>query len=967
MANSFPHLNDTSFPDLQNVNTFKYQNNFNYSRWEPVNKIHLCKVLWNNDYADVVKFDSDTARDAYFDSIASADINLNTMFQVLPSVEIKIPIPYNVAATYNYVFFESKIMTSESDPINYENVNRVTRFYYFINSAQYSAPNTTLCEAQLDSWTTYINSVDIPYMVLNRGHAPMKAISVEEYLKDPIDNNELLLSPDVTFGDTSVIAKSQFVPVNNGKKYILIALNMSAAQLKSIVYPSSGNNENTAATFSDSSDRYGYQYNVNNYDWGIGGYDYSNSALGTAAYQSSDNIIPNNNCIIACSANNASTMFSNMQGQIPYLFKAIQACYMVDDTMFSVQDTFTLCGVSVNVIGKADASIIGDFTLTKDNFNFSSEYENITKLYTFPYSYIEVTDNNGNKKQIHIENISNPKIVKDVSIAFPYISIQAYIAGVNGSGTLTYKWDKLDNSEITKSIYADDFGDFLWKWDIPTYALYVNAYEAYKADNFAEQYSKRYNAIKDYQKTVRDANTEYQNAIDSAENTAAMTNNSAATELANANRGADTSYEISAASASTGKSNTYDSANAALSNANAGANTANTNANNSADLTVLNTSVSTAANATVTARNNTYKAGVTNDNNSLNKANQAWDAGLTRAVTDAENTATTVSGVMNAVNGAVNGAAGAAASLATGNALGAIGSIASGIASAADSGVSTWAAVTKNSTVAEATISNTQSKLEEINNNNSGVYELTASNNTDNTSTSNYASNTAAGNASSVMKTNASNTATTAKANASRTNSATIGNADRSYSTSISNAGELQSTSKTNAAATNSTTVANAALNKNVSEANSGYARGTSVANAQVSLEQRRIENQQDYKSKRFAAPMKIGANSGDYTLDAMERRGLQIKVRTKRKGDIAQIGDLMLRFGYALQQIWDVKNSGLNIMKNYTYWKADDIWINLGEGVAQNAQNDIKDAFMNGVTVWSDPTKVGKVSIYDN
>ena len=990
MSNKFPNLSDTNFPDISNVNVYDYKNNFDYTRWGTITQIHVCKVLWNNDYQDVVKFKDDAARDAYFTNLDSTDINLPTAYQVTPNISIKVPIPYNIAVTYNYLWVDVPIMTSDNDPLNYESTARVTKFYYFINSCEQVAPSTTIMSIQLDNWTTYINSIQIPYIILQRGHAPMAQIDVDTYLSSPINNTKYLLAPDYDYGEEQdIVASSTFVPINNGNKFILLAFTMSLSQLKNITYPSAVTAENTMASYSNSSDRKGYQSVVSNYDWNIGGLDYSSTKIQTESYQTNDNIIPNNACIIGVAAGSAQNLFENIQANAPFLFKSIRACYMIDDTNFTKGDSFSIYGTTVYKINKNSNSIISNISLSKDDFGFDDNYKNITKLYTFPYSRIEVTDNNGNKKEIHIENISNSSIMKDVSIAYPYISIQIYLTGINGTGNISYKWNRLNDDEITKQIYSDDFGEFLWKWDIPTYALFVNNYEQFKADNFANQYIKRYNAIKDYQKTVYSSNTSYQNEIDSSNNTKVMTDNSADTELFNANRSADTTYNIASNAASTAKSNAYDSANAAKSNAydsagaaqsnaNASANTAQTNADNTADLVTLNTGISTAASATITARSNTMKAATTNDNNGLNTANQAWDAGLTRAVTDAENTATTVSGVANAATSVTQGVGNALGSLASGNALGAIGNIINGAASAADSGISTWAAVCKNSTVAEATISNTESKLAELNNNNSGVYEVVADCNTDNTSTSNTAQTSQASNSASTQKTNAANTSTTLKANASRTYTMstdnadrtltmTKGNADRTYNNSIANAKASQSTSKSNASATNSNTKTNAVLNNNTSVTNSGCTRDTAVTNAQILMEQKRIENQEEYATHMFESNTQIGTDSGDYTLDAMERRGLQIKIRTQRKGDIAQAGDAMLRFGYALNQMWNVHASGLNLMKYFTYWKAEDIWINMGDGVNQDAQNDIRNAFLNGVTVWNDPDKIGKVSIYDN
>ena len=53
--------------------------------------------------------------------------------------------------------------------------------------------------------------------------------------------------------------------------------------------------------------------------------------------------------------------------------------------------------------------------------------------------------------------------------------------------------------------------------------------------------------------------------------------------------------------------------------------------------------------------------------------------------------------------------------------------------------------------------------------------------------------------------------------------------------------------------------------------------------------------------------------------------------------------------------------------MKNFTYWKCDDVWIDDVNASNNNAINTIVKIFTNGVTVWNDADKIGKVSVYDN
>ena len=99
---------------------------------------------------------------------------------------------------------------------------------------------------------------------------------------------------------------------------------------------------------------------------------------------------------------------------------------------------------------------------------------------------------------------------------------------------------------------------------------------------------------------------------------------------------------------------------------------------------------------------------------------------------------------------------------------------------------------------------------------------------------------------------------------------------------------------------------------------------------------------------------------------DVYQRRGVRFNVRTQTKSAISQVGDAFLRYGYALHRTWDMSN-GFHYGKHFTFWKAEDIWINEGEGLSGNAVNIIGDIFLKGVTVWRNPNEIGKVSIYDN
>lgn len=117
----FPHLNDTKFPNVGNVDVYAYQNDFDYPRWKPNTKAYLVNVRWNGDYADCVKFESDEARDDWFDSLVANTIEDNPDCAVMLDKLgtnfiqnfIKVPLPYDRAAQFNYLVVDVPVMTSD--------------------------------------------------------------------------------------------------------------------------------------------------------------------------------------------------------------------------------------------------------------------------------------------------------------------------------------------------------------------------------------------------------------------------------------------------------------------------------------------------------------------------------------------------------------------------------------------------------------------------------------------------------------------------------------------------------------------------------------------------------------------------------------------------------------------------------------------------------------------------------------
>ena len=148
---------------------------------------------------------------------------------------------------------------------------------------------------------------------------------------------------------------------------------------------------------------------------------------------------------------------------------------------------------------------------------------------------------------------------------------------------------------------------------------------------------------------------------------------------------------------------------------------------------------------------------------------------------------------------------------------------------------------------------------------------------------------------------------------------------------------------------------------------NAGYTRDVATLNAQEILSNAQDRNMAGILDARNNTPVAIGHTTGNPEPDYMRTRGVQIKVKTQSDSAIAQAGDYFTRYGYALNQIWDVHSTGLTLMRYFTYWKAAEIWVNDAESTNSKVQTFIEQIFLRGVTIWSNPTEIGRINVYGN
>lgn len=973
----FPHLSDTQFPNLPNVNVYQFQNNFDYTRWNEKTKIKLCNVIWNSDYTDVVKWETNEARDAYFDSLDEVwTVELRSFARLVPDGYIKLPIPYDIMARYNYVYVDIPIATSPSAPIDYENPDGIKRWYFFINNIEYQSPNSTTAYVVLDVWTNFQNDIDITYMLLERGHAPVAFSDTKEYLENPITNNKYLLAPDVSFDNTGITRSSEYVPFGNGKKYLCLASTCSAGLVPQLgsIYESDEYKPSGHITYSDVNARYGHQLQVNGLSFG-NGYDYSDARTPARPGVSDNHRIPNNLTIYAIEAEVAyaqdSPFYIDIVRRCPQFLNTIQACFVIDENCIALSnETYVIAGYTFHTCVGRQKTLL-DKQLEVSDFGYPEEYERFAKLYTSPYAQLEITDNDGSTYTVNIEETA-PLTVKSVAaIAFPYINMRVFVEGIGGIGSESYLWTDLRNQQVSLEMANSDWYKYCFDWQIPTYALYMDGETAFMLQSFNRNVKQGIRqSLVNYHNTMRSANTAYENVIDQSNVANTNTKNAAETARVNAYRSADTGKVNADNSADTAHTNTYN--NAALSirvndrdcnNAEANLDLANVATTDNETQAILqatlidiesarhNTGISAAANAMTTVETN---ADITRSTASA--INSGVGSIFSGAVSGAGAGAVTSSGIGTAIGTAVAPGAGTLVGAAGGAILGGIVGATGGAISAAVGYTSCQSANDVSQAVANATMSNNS--------------VLTGYGN----ALSAYINNAKNQQRRSVLLTNIAcsenqmdNSNATSRANTNDAATTTRTNADNTRATTKTNATNTQTTSKANALDTKNVTDANANRTKDNVQDNAGYTRQVAELNAKELLENGKYASMAAIEDARNARPVEVCSYTGNPQADYMRTRGIQIKVKTQSDSAIRQTGDIFARYGYTLNQVWNVQETGLNLMKHFTYWKAAEIWVNDRKNSNNAINNFIHTLFINGVTVWNDPTEIGRINVYDN
>ena len=280
--------------------------------------------------------------------------------------------------------------------------------------------------------------IDMDYIDLDRGHAPMTEISVSDYLHNPAENSELLTVEDVDFGRGEILKWTAETIVNRGPHFLVVSMTSDPFQSPGTIGDTDG--------------------------WRV---------------PSTHNLINQgalSQAVFAIDPSDAVRFLDAVDQQAPQLMGAMQAMFLVPRRYLTITGTFTYLGINCHSIGQRQ-TLEDVIELSENMFGYDRRYSKIAKLYTSPYAWLEMTDETGRSQRILVEETSGRiRLAVIASVLYPIIGIDAQVTGIGNSGTRSLSWDNL--AEHTFESYGD-WTRGLRQWNIPTFIVTQNAERTY--------------------------------------------------------------------------------------------------------------------------------------------------------------------------------------------------------------------------------------------------------------------------------------------------------------------------------------------------------------------------------------------------------------------------------------------------------------------------------------------------------
>lgn len=428
----FPHLKDA--PAAFGPGRGLYEQipgEFEQGRWsEAQAHAKLMCVPWCGDYDNVVAFGSDEARDAWLD--AQEGHAFDTDWRRPPEGTYKVEVPYATALLYNYLVLDFPTPTSDAEPLPGVREAAFKRLCYFVTDARQSAASTTELTIELDVWTTFMGTLDVTYLQLAQGHAPMAEVTADEYLESPLEHAEHLTAPDVGAGVASLPASAH-------------ACELDASTVTLVI------------TTSKLDGSWGTRYGTTPAE----PLSYAGASATHEAWAITGSL---------------ASFLNDVNSEHPSFLQTILAIASVPEQLVTLGESVSFCGHAVR-LATPRASTYPLVRLSKGDFGYDPSYAGIAKLYTSPYAHIELTDETGRTSVVRVEDTTGELgVMAQLSLAWNYLRVDTTVSGI-GSARASLSWEVLGRSASVR--LAGGWYETLRSHEIPLFAVRESSRTAY--------------------------------------------------------------------------------------------------------------------------------------------------------------------------------------------------------------------------------------------------------------------------------------------------------------------------------------------------------------------------------------------------------------------------------------------------------------------------------------------------------
>lgn len=433
---------------------------FDYSVWGPGTEVTLCNVPWDSMYRDVYWFDSPQKTIEYIRSFNSQKtiptVSIKNLTYCGQNTPVRISLPFSEANSYNYL-----IVQNDAFPISQK--NRPTVFFYFIQSVDYVAPETTQLTVSLDAWQTYHRLVDFGDAFVERSH--MLEYTDQKLRFNKSDStgkwpffarNNLKIAEGFDLGERHMIYRSWITSISDNQgeyknRYDFTAIIISSTNLE-------GDFGTTGSPSLSSAYGSNIKYRVPN-DTGTGQpRDGANVVSGANVYQCPLDKLP---------------AVMKVLSDAPWVSQGILDIYYVPKPYVEVRPARGKAGdaglgiVSGVVVQKPliltdEITSLNHLKAFEGGATFNKRHLTLLrrfgKFFTSPYCYYEVSANNGQTVTIAPEQLrfhSSIGMRMEYHILPPSPRIVGYVYGHN-SAVKTALW-KGDMEYVNEAIVIDNF------------------------------------------------------------------------------------------------------------------------------------------------------------------------------------------------------------------------------------------------------------------------------------------------------------------------------------------------------------------------------------------------------------------------------------------------------------------------------------------------------------------------------